>query len=483
MSEQQEAQEAKDTNISKLLFDRLQNELGGEKFADHQYVTKIYDLRNAMAPTITENRREDAARIVRESALWEDYQEIQQERFSNEELEQIADLDTDLRSSNNTAYIRALTDALSQFVAYRHELSWDKRPAQAKGNETQKTERVNRAVKHIIDVADMTQKIKTSPIASLLALIHDVEKYAGEVNLLGEHEVASAVVGGEILEALCNATQGTQLDLQKYAPTLKKLARKVFTHGEFEFPDLNATQVTDKPEDKDIRILFPNAAGGVNLKPLESGTIPLAENLPESEKASAGSNIARESLELVSVADKIVGMKDLDKVLGDTIGTDYEKSTEWERMDKVTNTIIENEIASQMVYPVPEDSVAYKERQQYRDTNLLIVFCIKTSDELSKLDPAERKAKRLEIKAKFEAALGDRGNELFDYTEFQSQAFRSKSQQNKQLYVQLFNILFKNLHEHPIQIPKDSVLHEEFQQTEKELTEKWLTLHPQLLKK
>ncbi len=482
-------EEASKENISQVIFNNMRRELGEDNFQNHQYVTDIFKLRAEVNPLLKSEDKTGAVAKIRESRMWKDYNDIQKELFTPEELKQLAQLDTILSTSDIT---KSLKKALLDFVKYRHELSWDRRPEGVRGDESRKKEKTERAVQHLKDVADFTEKMNASPIATLLALVHDIEKYTGEETLLAEHEVASAVIGGEVLQTLFQSTallKDKNQDLSAFAGVMNKLARKVFTHGEYEFPDLNAQTL-----DGNIKTLF----GGIYLQPMRSETIPLMEGLPKDVESSKGSLTARQILSDVSVADKHIGIKDIDKVVDEVAGPSGENlsSEPWPFFQQISNTVIENSIGAINVNPLDPNSEAYKDSRRWWETNLFILYLIKRADEI-------HASKEVGYQKMFENAFQlepPPGEELtdqqkkafFDRLEYKiddvlSMRYDEKTDSAllplKELYPYLFHSLYESLHSMRYSIVEGSALSRDLKKFEEELTTSWIKAHPALVGK
>lgn len=475
-------------NSSEVLFNNMRRELGEDEFQNHQYVTDIFKLRAEVNPLLKAEDKTGAVAKVRESRMWKDYTSIQTELFTADELKQVIDLDTALR---NPEVMQPLKDALMQFLKYRHELSWNTW-RKDDTDEAKRKEKTDRAVQHLVDVANFTEKLNASPLATLLALVHDVEKYAGDQTLLAEHEVASSVIGGEILQSLFQSTvklKDKKMDVSAYAGVMKKLARKLFTHGEYEFTDLNAKVITDKKEDDNIRTLF----NGIYIKPNESSLIPLRQSSAYDETSVKATYLARGVLEQVSIADKHMGIKDLDKVFDDVSGTHIEGTNvnPWTTVENISNTVIENQIAADIIGPLTPGTEAYEESNRWRKTNLLILYLIKRAEELH---TQEDKNYLAEFKDAFrldstsgretDAATIDRlemmlFNAILSRTIFDTP---DEAAENKSVYTSVFHNMYDFLHDTKFSIVEGTTLAKNLKQLEEDLTQKWISAHSALKK-
>jgi hypothetical protein len=168
-------------------------------------------------------------------------------------------------------------------------------------------------IAHVREVVDLVrERAPDMPLAALLAAVHDMVKMtsvgedgtAVDLSLTAEHEVLSAhaakKVGRELAEFLKETKGWEGIIGQDGSPGgVAKLFSYVLTHGEGEYPETVATET---------KIVLANGEAVGEMEGGEYVFNPSTREVRLAVDVAVDVSLARRILELVSGADKLVGM-------------------------------------------------------------------------------------------------------------------------------------------------------------------------------
>ncbi len=266
----------------------------GEQRPIHALVDEIAELRTRMKDFKPTQKHPTLEHLIEDSTLWKERKRIMDHDMTDDELEQLMGF-SNLMSTVNQRQLEPITTALIKFQS--HMLT----------NMGVADTNIDKAISHIRRVVfDFGARApKTSPLLVLTAAVHDMVKYTGKGFMLGEHEVASAISGAQVLGSALTAA-----GFGEYAGAMQAFAEKaILCHGEGEFPELqSAASPINEKKDMYQLMVGPqrNFNMGLYLKPPRSNEIMISTS--KNPKSKDALDLGREVIRGLSEIDKLDGM-------------------------------------------------------------------------------------------------------------------------------------------------------------------------------
>lgn len=281
--------------------EEIENQLGFEE--DNQEITDeeiiaallneavaIGKIREGKA-TKAKSRTAGLKELWGQNNLWEARKKIVEETLSDQELQQVMELNDLLKKEPEK--LRLITETLINFQEKILEGIGVKK------------ELVQEATAHVRETIILAQDAPDGgPLVELILAAHDMAKY-NAICLMGEHELLGAILGPEVIGATLDL-----LGLGRYKNGVCKLAEKaIYCHGEYEWPERQASPFRLGKSVIIHAFRVDSHFLGLFFKAPRSDEVVIVkvedEQTPENQEAIG---LCRKIIRGVSEADKIAGM-------------------------------------------------------------------------------------------------------------------------------------------------------------------------------